>query len=177
MSVKDYSYEECKAFLERHEGIIIQIATLFYSPDNYGYHEMVCDLSTYLWKIYCEIPPNLDLHDESAWVYTVIYHKALVLHRGESRRQRHLVYSADLSNLADDKEYNHYADRLYRLIDMLDGRDRHMVLMYLDKVPTSQIADYYGTTAITIRRRLKKICDMLRHLDSIVDDDNDDIEL
>ena len=73
MSVKDYSYEECKAFLERHEGIIIQIATLFYSPDNYGYHEMVCDLSTYLRKICCEIPPNQDLSSEKNMNYHKLY--------------------------------------------------------------------------------------------------------
>ena len=150
---------------------------LFYSPDNHRYHDMVCDLSTYLWKVYCDIPPKLDYLAESAWVYTVIYHKALVLHRSECRRQSHMVYDVDLTNLADDKEHNYYTDRLYRLIDMLDGRDRDLVLMYLDKVPTSKMADFYGTTVITIRRRLKKICAKLRHLDSIVDDDNDDIEL
>ena len=76
MSVKEHSYEECKAFLQRHSGVITQISMLFYSPDNHRYHDMVCDLSTYLWKVYCDIPPKLDYLAESAWVYTVIYHKA-----------------------------------------------------------------------------------------------------
>ena len=173
MSVNDHSYEEYKAFLQQHKGTIVQVAALFYNPENYCYHEMVCDLITYLWELYCEMTPKMGIRDESAWVYTVVYRKALNLHRGESRRQGHYVYDADLSNLADDREHNHHIDRLYHLIDLLDNDDQDLVFMYLNKVPTSHIANFYGTSPLNIRRRLKKICDKLRHLDSTVDEDDD----
>ena len=173
MPYYDYSYEHCKAFMQQHEELISLIASFFYSPDNYGYHAMVCDLTTHLWNIYRQIPPDTDILDEPAWAYTVLYRKALNLYRDEHRHQSHLVYDADLSNLADDELLNHNIDRLYQLIDRLDNDDKDIVLMYIDKKSSRQIADLLGIKPHNVRRRLAKICDRLRHLDSTVDDDYD----
>ena len=174
MSAQDYSIEDCKAFLLRHKETIVQIVSMFYAPDSYDYHAMVCDFSTYLWEVYCRIPSSMEIRDESAWIYAVIYREALNFHRGESRRQSRLVYGADITQMASDNDNNHNIKRLYQLVDRLNGDERDMLLMYIDKVPTSEMANYYCTTPLTIRRRIRKICDKLRRLARTLDDDDFD---
>ena len=78
-------------------------------------------------------------------------------------------YSADVSYMMPQ--------RGLELIDMLDPDDRDLVLMYIDKKSTRQIADLLGIKPHNVRRRLAKIRDRLCHLNSTVDDDYDDYEL
>ena len=77
MTGHDDSRELFDAIVRRHEGTIKKIGALFYMPGSYHYDELVCDLTTYLWLVFYNLPRGTVISHEHAWVYSILYRKAL----------------------------------------------------------------------------------------------------
>ena len=150
------------ALVRKHEGTIRKVGAIYYVLDSYSYNELVCDLTTYLWQVYRELPAKTVIRDEHAWVFVILYRRARDLVRDEHTYQRRMVYGADLTAVADGGGQTPEISRLYRLVEELDEDERRIILMYLDKVPIKQIAlqegrDYLETQRL-IARIKKKLC-------------------
>ena len=76
MTGHDDSRELFDAIVRRHEGTIKKIGALFYMPGSYHYDELVCDLTTYLWLVFYNLPRGTVISHEHAWVYSILYRKA-----------------------------------------------------------------------------------------------------
>lgn len=163
-----------KALVREHEGTIRRICASFYPVGSYDYLGLACDLTTYLWRVCLDLPPDAVIRDEHAWVFKVLHHYALGMVRNESRRQQRLVYGADLTGVVDEVESDPLVDRLYRSINNLDDDDREIVLMYVDNVPIKQIALVKDMSYHRAYRRIAGILNKIRQINSTLDDDDDD---
>ena len=152
---------------------ISQVAVAFYSPGSYLFHELTCDLITYLWLVWRDLPADVVIIHERQWVYTLLYRRALNLVRDERRYQQHYVYGADLSYLTDTDTGDPLANRLYHLIAKLGDDDRKLIMRYIAKVPVWQIAKELGESARSVHRHLSKIRDELRRLDAVTEEEDD----
>lgn len=173
MTADRYSKERFTALAREHETTIEVIAAIFHHPASYAFHAMVCDLTTFLWRVSCALPDDKVIRDKPAWVYTILYRKAVNLNRNEDRRQRRMVYGADLSNIADGSGLDPHVARLYYLIDRLSDGDKELVMQYLSEGSTRRVAAATGLKQLVVRRRLAKICEKLRRLNESLGYDND----
>ena len=158
------TYKQFKAIASKYENTFKVISSHFYYPDTYNQHALMCDLITYLWGVSRSLPPNSKYLDNHAWIYTILYRKAVNLVRDEQRYQNHLNYDADLSSLADEENRDPVAIRLHQLIDLLDSQDRLIVHMYLDHIPVKVIARRIGKSTSRVYQILDEIRDRLRKL-------------
>lgn len=173
MSSVEDRFDCFKALVRKHEGTIRRISASFYPVGSYDYQELVCDLTTYLWQVFRQLPPDTVINDEHAWVFVILHSRALNLVRAEKGRRSQLVYDADLTSLVDDAVSPPYVGRLYRLIAQLDDEDREIILMYVDNVPIKQIALNKDMSYLKAYRRIVRIQNKLCELNSIIDDDDD----
>lgn len=174
MTAEKDNYERFVAMLHKHRGTIELISKMFYPACDYSYREMVCDLTTFLWEVWCELPSDAVIYNERAWVYTLLYRKATNLMREEGRRQHHFDYDADLSEVVYDDGDDPLIRRMYRLIGRLDRKDRELVMMVIDRIPIRQIAHNKGKSPWNIYRRLEKIVGLLRQYNVVFDDEDDE---
>ena len=174
MTDEQYCWEQFTAMVRRHEKTIHKIGALHYAPGSYGYSEMVCDLTTHLWLAYRDLPEGTVNRDEEAWVFTVVYRKALNLARNEHRRQQHFVYGADLTGLADTDDRDPYVDRFYHLVERLDSADQELITMYLDGKSTKELAKSLNTRQLTVQRRIAKIRETIEKLNKTIKEDDYD---
>lgn len=173
MKAKDHSYERFVALVDKHRNTISQVAVAFYSPGSYLFRELVCDLITYLWLVCRDMPSDVVIFHERKWVYTLLYHHAVNLTRNEKRYQQHYVYGADLSCLTETDTGDPLANRLYHLIAKLGDEDRRLIMQYIAKVPLWQIAKERHWSVRSVHRHIAIICDKLRRLDAVTDEEDD----
>lgn len=172
MRTDRHSMKRFTAVVRSNEDAIKRIGALFYPPDTYCYKALVSDLTTYLWLVYRDLPEGFVIHNECAWIFTVLYRHASSLVRQERNRQARLVYDADITNIAD-VDTNQSLTRLYRLIDKLEGEDEEIITLYLGKVPVREIAARYDMSPLKIYRRINSIGIKLRRLNAIMEDEDE----
>lgn len=174
--MNDDSLQQFATLARKHERTIRKISASYYVLDSYSYHELVNDLTTYLWLVYRDLPPETVIRDERAWVFVILSRRARDLVRKECTYQRRLVYGADLTGVADDSGTSSQISRLYRLIEELDKDEREDILMYIDKVSIKRLAAAKGLKYLDAYRRIASIEKKLSKLDKIVEDE-DEIDL
>lgn len=164
MTGHDDSRELFDAIVRRHEGTIKKIGALFYMPGSYHYDELVCDLTTYLWLVFYNLPRGIVISHEHAWVYSILYRKALNIIRDEDRRQAHFDYTANLTNHANPDDTEDLYSKLYKLISHLDDYDQELIMMYIDHNSVKDIAAIMGKSYLHTLRRINKIKTKLHQL-------------
>ena len=175
MKKKDYS-NELYAVVSKHEDVIRLVVSGFYPPGCYLFNEMVCDLTTFLWLLYRDMPADAVVFREQKWVYSVLHRHALNRIRDDARYQQRFVYGVDLTGMPGDEGVDPLVKRLYYLVSHIDDDDdRELIMMYLACEPVKNIALYRGRSETYIYRRIKKICYKLRQLDQELDDGDDDM--
>lgn len=164
MTGQDDSRERFDAIVRRHESTITKIGALIYMPGSYHYDELVCDLTTYLWIVFRNLPPDTVIHNEHAWVYRILYRKALNIIRDEDRRQAHFDYTANITNHATPDDTEDLYSKLYKLISHLDDYDQELIMMYIDHNSVKDIAAIMGKSYLHTLRRINKIKTKLHQL-------------
>ena len=96
MSKENQIFEQFTALVRRHEETIKRVSAYFYMPNSYLFREMMTYLTSYLWEVYSQLPPDVVIFNERGWVFTILYRQAAKHARDERRYQSHLVYGADL---------------------------------------------------------------------------------
>ena len=177
MDSEDKNIERFRALVEKYKVTISQVAKCFYAPGSYLFHELECDLITYLWRVYRDRPDNIVVFWERRWVHKLLYRHALNVLRDESHYQGRYVYGADLSELVDTSTDDPLVNRLYRLIAKLDADDQDLIMRYIAKEPLMLIAEERGKSVVTVYRQIARIRDELCRLNAEIDDDDDDDRL
>ena len=172
MTTEEHNWEQFTAMVRRYKDTVQRIARIFYPPDTYRFKALECDLTTYLWMDYRQLPEDAVIHDERAWINTIVYRRASIFVRDEQSYQSQLVYDADLSNVADTDTDPHVT-RMYRLIDRLDSEDQDVVTMYIGKIPIRDIAIAFGMSQAGVYRRIRRIVAELCRLNTLIGDEDD----
>ena len=177
MDSEDKNIERFRALVEKYKVTISQVAKCFYAPGSYLFHELECDLITYLWQIYRDKSDDVVVFEERRWVYKLLYNHALNMMRDESHYQSSYVYGTDLSDLADTGTDDPLVKRLYCLIAKLDADDQDLIMRYIAKESLFLIAKEQGRSVATVYRQIVRIRNELCRLNAIIDDDDDDDHL
>ena len=173
MMEHDSSYKRFQTLVRKHELTIKKKCGLFHPSGSYGYKSMVCDLTTYLWLVYRDLPPNKKIHNEEAWVFVVLLRKANNLYRNEKRYQDHLTAELVLNDMdIPQPERDPMVERLYSLIRHLDDDEQEMILLYLDHYNMVQIAEITNQSYLNTVRRKGRIRKKLRLLNQQLDEED-----
>lgn len=146
--------QDFMAMLARCERIVFKICLVFTDrqPDSVRdlYQDIVCNL----WQGWGRMRGD---STEGTWVYRVALNTAVSQLR-RHRRTPVIVRLSDemIATLADTRQEDLY-DKLYRLIDRLDDTDKSLILLYLDNIPSRQIAIITGVGEATARKRIERI--------------------
>lgn len=98
---------------------------------------------------------------ERTWVYRVTLNSCI----DQTRRGRHRPDTMPLTldtDLFADEERNPAAGRLHRRIGQLPPFDRALILLWLEDLPYSEIADILGISADNVGVRLNRIREKLK---------------
>lgn len=156
--------EEFMAMLERCEAALFKVCLIYTDrqPENVRdlYQEIVCAL----WQAW---PRFRGESAEATWVYRVAINTAVTQLR---RRRRHVpivrltdAMVAQLTERADEG----LTERLYKLIDSLGMADRSLIMLYLDGVPSRDVAAITGLSEEAVRKRVERIKQKLVKLNTL----------
>ena len=165
MSIDESLINQYIALARKYEDTAKMVARRFCHGDIYEYESLLCSLTTHLWKVYLQLPADLNDSEERAWVYSVLRNKACELIRQEQRRNSHIEYREQLPDIAEEDDGD-CIKRLYELIEMLDSDDQEVLAMYLDGKTMAEMGRALGGSEQRAIRRMKKIREKLRELNN-----------
>lgn len=139
------------------EGIIIKVCLAFTDRRIESVRDLYQEIVARLWLGWPRIRHR---SHTTVWVYRVAFNTAM------SRYERRpvevvLINEEHLEALAEEVA-DPATERLYELIDRLDADERRLVLLYLDKVPQSEMAHTLGLSLRTLQRHLNRIVNKLK---------------
>ena len=153
------------AVVRMYEDTIRMVGGRFYPEGGYQYRALLCDLTTHLWEVYPKKPSDMDEEGEKAWVYVVLYNKALNLVRNDQLHNSVIKYCGTLPDIAVE-DGSPLLERLYELIELLDDDDRKVLQGYLERRTIAEIAEAVEVSEASVFRQMKKIRATLRELNS-----------
>ena len=156
MSKENQIFEQFTALVRRHEETIKRVSAYFYMPNSYLFREMMTYLTSYLWEVYSQLPPDVVIFNERGWVFTILYRQAAKHARDERRYQSHLVYGADLSGCADNDGADPQVTRLYRLINKLGEGTARLLSCISTRSPFNRwLLPWAGTPSMSTGASIK----------------------
>lgn len=157
--MKRATHRELMAMVRRNNGIVLKVCLAFSDRQSESIKDLYQDIMQDLCSGYHSFRSE---SEESTWVYRVALNRALRNHRSEHRRLRYVELTPELCDtLAVLAEADPLVERLYELIDLLAPTDKALILLYLDRCTTQQMAEICGCAEITIKKRIAKIREKL----------------
>jgi len=100
------------------------------------------------------------------WIYRITVNTCLQFLRKDKKRQTQPIPEAGLDVQADhqNEDANERNEMLYRAIGMLEELDRLIIMMVLDELKYSEIADVIGISEATLRVKIHRIKARLKKL-------------
>ena len=102
----------------------------------------------------------------STWIYKVALNTAISFYRTERKRGSRTPMQEAVFSLPDaseaDAEIRRNVDRLYRFIGELKELDRALILLYLDDLKYSEMANIIGITETNVATKINRIKEKLR---------------
>ena len=145
-----------------HRGILFKVARSFALSQG-DQEDLVQDILIQLWL---SMDRFEDRAKPSTWIYRVALNTALGWKRGERRRRRRMEKMVELDAYwqgKNDRE-NDRLTWLYEAIHQLLPHERSLVLLYLDNLQYSQIAEIIGISesnvGVRINRARKKLAEL-----------------
>lgn len=169
MSPTPTQESQFRAWLEEHKGILVKVTRSFAASETEA-----ADLQQELMlQVWMSLGSFRGQSKPSTWVYRVCLNTALTWHRGTVRRERHFEPGADLGKLAetgaspaDIVGQKEFLDHLYGGIQQLARFDRALVLLMLDGLAYSEMADVTGLTenhvGVALTRARKRLADIMK---------------
>lgn len=156
-----------KAWLDAYPGIISKVTRSF-ARSSEDAAELRQEIELHLWD---SVAAFSGAAKESTWIYRVCLNTALAWRRGTDRRKATFELGVNLGNMAGDTaspadlaDRRDLLEQVYEAIRAMDAFDRALVLLMLDGLAYSEIAEVTGLTenhvgvALTrARQRLAKL--------------------
>jgi RNA polymerase sigma-70 factor (ECF subfamily) len=158
-----------KRWLGEHQGLIFKVVR--------AYADMLEDqddlFQEILLQLWFSIPNFQGKAKVSTWIYRVALNTALVWNRNEKRRRKYsatmTVFNPQQNNNSGQSE--EIIGRLYEVIRKLPKIDASMVLMYLDGLAYSEMAEILGISESNVGVKLNRAKKQLALLlEGLIDD-------
>lgn len=156
-----------KQWLGEHQGLIFKVIRA-YAATPEDQDDLFQEILLQLW---CSIPGFRGKAAVSTWVYRVALNTALVWKRGQKKRRQRRTPLIDISQIPDISEEHttsaedrQIVDRLYVAIRELPKVDASLVLMYLDGLSYSEMADILGISESNVGVKLNRAKKQLARL-------------
>ena len=157
-----------KEWLGEHQGLIFKVVRA-YAATPEDQDDLFQEILLQLWS---SIPRFRGEARVSTWIYRVALNTALVWKRGEKKRRQRRTPLIDISQVPETREGHRISaedrqivDRLYKAIRGLPKVDTSLVLMYLDGLSYSQMADILGISesnvGVKLNRARKRLAELL----------------
>ena len=139
-------------WLTAHAAIPRKISRVYAPGDHDDLHQAML---VQLWR---SLPRFNGQCAATTWIYRVCLNTALTWRRDEARRTRWLAseVAPDVPTAAADGAGSERIARLYAAIHQLPPADRTLVLLLLDQLPYSEIAEITGLTPNAVGARLTR---------------------
>lgn len=154
--------EQNKIFEEwamTYQGMILSVAHAFATGGERD--ELAREILAALWLA---IPAFQGKCKPSTFVYRVAHNHALTWQRGRRNYRRKLEQYAFAAPPPPKNADGARIEALYAAIHQLDGVDRSVILLYLDKLTYAEIAEVLGFRANAVGVRIHRIKDKLLQL-------------
>jgi RNA polymerase sigma-70 factor (ECF subfamily) len=172
-TVADSQETTFRQWVGEYQGLVLKVVRA-YAPveDQDDLFQEIC------LQIWSSIPRFDGRAKTSTWIYRVALNTALVWKRGKKRWQRRRSSVIDLSQIADNRDTEagigrdtEIIERVYAAIRKLPKLDSSLILMYLDGLSYSGIAEILGISAnnvgVKLNRARKKLA---QSLGGLIDD-------
>jgi len=144
-------------FLAKHQAIVCKIARSFAS-DAGEQDDLAQEICIRLMMVYDRLPDDVA---ETTYVYRVAMNCAISWNRKQRTYLKHLKHfwacRVRRQSSACDTNNNDDVEQLYRGIRRLGESDRALIVMYLDKRNSHQMAQVLGVEPAAIRKRVSRI--------------------
>ena len=157
-----------RQWLGEYQGLVLKVVRA-YAPveDQDDLFQEIC------LQIWSSIPRFDGRAKTSTWIYRVALNTALVWKRGEKKRRQRRAPLIDISQVPQTREGHRISaedrqmvDRLYKAIRGLPKVDASLVLLYLDRLSYSQMADIVGISesnvGVKLNRARKRLAELLK---------------
>ena len=150
-------------WMREHSAIALRTARTF-EFDNAGQADLLQEILVAWWRSIRNFPVS---GNPRQWLYRVSLNTALTWQRRESRHRRVIDRAAPFAQLIErtaqpvDRVDGDAINALYRAIRELRRADRALILLHLDGLSYSEIAETLGTTANAVGSRLTRTRDAL----------------
>ena len=144
---------------DEHRGILLKVARSF-AVSQGDQEDLAQEILIQLWQSIGSF--NGD-SKPSTWIYRVALNAAMGWQRGERRQRFRVQKMVDMDAywLKGKEHENEQLTQLYEAIHKLSPHDRYLVLLYLDDLQYSEIAEIIGISesnvGVRINRAKKKL--------------------
>ena len=156
-----------KKWLSEHQGLIFKVVRV-YAATPEDQEDLLQQILMQLW---CSIPGFRGEAGASTWIYKVALNTALVWNRSEKKRRIPRISFIDFSRIPDVKKVqdnpvadSQMVDRLYEAIRELSKVDASLVLMYLEGLSYSRMAEIIGISESNVGVKLNRAKNRLAEL-------------
>jgi RNA polymerase sigma-70 factor (ECF subfamily) len=145
-----------------HRGILLKVARS-YAVAQEDQEDLIQQILVQLWH---SVEQFNGQAKPSTWIYRVALNTAMDWQRGEKRRRERVekLVSMDAYWLEQRGPENERLTLLYEAIHQLPAHERYLVLLYLEDLPYSEIAEIIGISesnvGVRITRVRKKLTDL-----------------
>jgi len=153
-----------KQWLGEHQGLIFKVIRAYAATAD-DQDDLFQEILLQMWL---SIPRFAGKAKVSTWLYRVALNTALVWNRSEKRRRKHsapmAVFRPQQSNCSGQSE--EIIGRLYEAIRKLSKVDASVVLMHLDGLAYSEMAEVIGISesnvGVKLNRAKKQLAQLLK---------------
>ena len=161
--VKDLEKESFIEIIKQHRGLIYKVCHS-YCSDPTDRKDLEQEILLQLWKSMGRFDGRVKL---STWMYKVALNTAIMFYRSQSRyKGKNRLLDASILSIPEEEKDEVYAEHLsllYRYINQLGDHDRALILLYLDGIKQSEIADILGITESNVSSKINRIKKKLKH--------------
>lgn len=139
----------------QHRGILLKVARSF-AVSQGDQEDLLQEILIRLWQ---SIDGFEGQAKPSTWIYRVALNTAMAWQRGEHRRRRRMekVVAMDAYWLQKKDPINERLALLYEAIHRLLPHERYLILLYLDNLQYSEIAEIIGISESNVGVRINRV--------------------
>lgn len=147
--------------INQNQGIIHKVCRM-YCQDVEERPDLFQEIVLQLWRAYPRFQQKSKI---STWMYQIALNTAITLYR-KSQRQPQKSDLEEVNNFAIKESDNFQEEQalLYSAIAQLNDAEKALMTLYLEDVPTDEIAEIIGITSNNVRVKMNRIREKLKKI-------------
>ena len=152
--------KEFNELVKEHKKTIFTVC-YFYSKDADEVNDFFQEILINLWRGYENFRGDSNI---KTWIYRVSLNTCTDQMRKKKRKVETIPLSMDIDLYNDDNVKSHQIQQLHERISKLNVFDKAIILLWLENMSYSEIADIMGITIANVTTRLFRIKEQLKSM-------------